>query len=208
MLRSFLTLLFGFIFSLSLSAQTAQEWLDRAAKTYSDVTSYYIKFQVEDNGGGTKETGELFANKEKYSLTVMDIRQIYDGKTLFTITYDDKEVTISKPESDSDDLLTPTKVLRMYKNGFTLSLDKKITVDNNKLQYIKLTPDTSSDILYMLVAVNTGNNTLTEYKEVYKSGATRTIGVEEYLENLIVPKALFKFDKQKYEKQGYIVTEI
>ena len=31
---------------------------------------------------------------------------------------------------------------------------------------------------------------------------------KDYLENLIIPKPLFKFDKSKYESDGYIVTQI
>ena len=46
------------------------------------------------------------------------------------------------------------------------------------------------------------------YNEYLNSGETRSIKVKEYLESLIIPRALFKFDQSKYEKDGYIVTQL
>ena len=138
----------------------------------------------------------------------MDIYQMYGGKKLFTIAKDDKEITISNPSADSDDFLTPTKVLAMYKSNFKPALDKKSTLNGQQVQYIKLTPSTATDVKHVLIAVNPKDATLVEYKEYFNNGDVRTLTVKEYLENLIIPSALFKFDKSKYEKDGYIVTTL
>ena len=196
------------ILSVSIQAQTAQQWLDKVSETYQKIPTYYIKFDLKENGSSGSNVGELFASKEKYSLEVMDIKQMYDGKTLYTVSKEDKEVTISQPASDSDDLLTPTKVLKMYKSGFKLDLSKSETIGGLKVQFVKLTPTSNSEIQSVQVGINTKSNTLYSYKESYKNGGSRTLTVKEYLENLIIPRALFKFDQSKYEKDGYIVTPI
>lgn len=190
-----------------MQAQTAQEWLDKVSNTYNSANSYYIKFELKDDSS-LKEIGEIFAVKEKYSLEILDIQQMFDGKTLYTISKDDKEITVSKPSPQSDDFLTPTKVLALYKTNFKASLDKKATVNGKSLQYIKLVPSGKSESDYVLIAVDTKNNTLYEYKEFLKGGGQRTITIKEYLENLIIPKSLFKFDQPKYERDGYIVTQL
>lgn len=200
-------LTFSMAFFSIAQAQTAQEWLDRVSATYNKANSYYIKFELKD-GNSKTEIGEIFAVKEKYSLEILDIQQMYDGKTLYTISKDDKEITVSKPAPNSDDFLTPTKVLALYKTNFKASLDKTATVGGKSLQYIKMTPSGKAEADYVMVAIDTKNNTLYEYKEFLKGGGTRTIQVKEYLENLIIPKSLFKFDQPKFEKDGYIVTQL
>ncbi len=208
MKKEFFSFVFILILSVSVHAQTAQQWLDKVSETYQKIPTYYIKFDLKENGSSSSSIGELFAAKEKYSLEVMDIKQMYDGKTLYTVSKEDKEVTVSQPAADSDDLLTPTKVLKMYKSGFKMDLGKSETIGGQKIQFVKLTPTSNSEIQSVQVGINTKSNTLHSYKESYKNGGSRTLTVKEYLENLIIPRALFKFDQSKYEKDGYIVTPI
>lgn len=196
------------LFSISISAQTAKELLDQVSSTYSKIPTYYIKFEIKENGNSKGEIGEVYAAKEKYNLSAMGINQIYDGKTLYTVSKEDKEVTVSTPTKDSDDLLTPVKILGMYKTGYKYELEKISTIEGEKIQFIKLTPTGNSDTKYISVGINTKHKTLYQYKEFDKNGGSRTITVKDYLENLIIPKPLFKFDKSKYESDGYIVTQI
>lgn len=209
MLKSVFSFFFGLTFIGLLTAQSAQDWLNQVNNTYQKTTSYYIKFEVKSSDEPKQvEVGELYAVKEKYSLHIMDILQMYDGKSLYTISKADKEATISKPTPESDDFLTPTKILGMYQLDYKADLDKSTTVAGKKIQWIKLTPIKTSEINYISVGIDTQTNTLVDYKEYYKNGSSRSIAVKDYLENLIIPRALFKFDQSKYEKDGYIVTHL
>lgn len=208
MLKILLSSFFALSLVLSVQAQTAQEWLDRVSNTYNQASSYYINFEFQFNEGDEVQIGELFAVKEKFSLQVMDITQMYDGKLLYTISKDDKEVTILKPDENSNDFLTPTKILYTYKKNFTPTLDKTTTIDGVKVQQIKLTPNQPNEYDYIMIAIDVSTQTIKMYNEYLKSGETRSIKVKEYLESLIIPRALFKFDQSKYEKDGYIVTQL
>lgn len=208
MLKILLSSFFALSLVLSVQAQTAQEWLDKVSNTYNQASSYYINFEFQFNEGDEVQIGELFAVKEKFSLQVMDITQMYDGKLLYTISKDDKEVTILKPDENSNDFLTPTKILYTYKNNFTPTLDKTTTIDGVKVQQIKLTPNQSNEYDYIMIAIDVSTQTIKMYNEYLNSGETRSIKVKEYLESLIIPRALFKFDQSKYEKDGYIVTQL
>jgi len=202
------SLIFVLLISHFSNAQTAQEWLNKVNDNYQNASTYYIKFEVKESGNPESETGELFASKNKYSLDVMGISQMYDGKRLYTVSKEDKEVTVSNPAPGSDDLLTPTKVLNMYESGYTASLDKSATVAGKKIQYVRLKSASQQEIDYITIGINKDDSTLSEYKEVYKNGTWRSITVKDYLENLIIPHTLFKFDQSKYENDGYIVTRI
>ena len=208
MLKILLSSFFALSLVLSVQAQTAQEWLDRVSNTYNQASSYYINFEFQFNEGDEVQIGELFAVKEKFSLQVMDITQMYDGKFLYTISKDDKEVTILKPDENSNDFLTPTKILYTYKKNFTPTLDKTTIIDGVKVQQIKLTPNQPNEYDYIMIAIDVSTQTIKMYNEYLKSGETRSIKVKEYLESLIIPRALFKFDQSKYEKDGYIVTQL
>ena len=208
MLKILLSSFFALSLVLSVQAQTAQEWLDSVSNTYNQASSYYINFEFQFNEGDEVQIGELFAVKEKFSLQVMDITQMYDGKLLYTISKDDKEVTILKPDENSNDFLTPTKILYTYKNNFTPTLDKTTTIDGVKVQQIKLTPNQPNEYDYIMIAIDVSTQTIKMYNEYLNSGETRSIRVKEYLESLIIPRALFKFDQSKYEKDGYIVTQL
>lgn len=207
-MKKFLWFFLILALGISTHAQTAQEWLDKVQATYNELPTYYIRFDVTENGTLHPEKGELFASKNKFSVDVLGIKQMYDGKTLYTVSKEDKEVTISHPEPDSDDLLSPTKVLNMYKSGYNLSLDKSTVINGKKVQYIQLKPTKSSELTSIKVGIDKETNTLLEFSEIYKNGQTRTITVKEFLQNLIIPRSLFKFEQSKYEKDGYIVTRL
>ena len=201
-LFTFLVFLSGII----AYAQDAKDLLDKVKSKYQKASTYYIKFDLEN--GGKKFQGEVFSLKEKFNLNVMDINQLYDGKKLYTISNDDKEVTISNSRN-TDDLLTPTKILNSYTNDYTYKLDKKQTIAGQPIQYVRFTPkNNQSAIQYALLGINTNNNQIYQYKEVSKNNQTTSITVKEYLENLIIHKSYFNFDSNKYKSKGYIVTQL
>ena len=207
-------LFFSFILLLvgvgMVNAQTAKQMLDNVYNKYQNAQSYYIKFDFEhQNKGNTqKKSGEVYSAKQKFNLNVDDTNQIFDGKKLYTIAKDEKEVVISNA-SNTEDFLTPTKVLNAYRIGYHYTLDKKQTIGGQNIQFIKLTPTSQgSTIKYSILGVNTKNNQIYSYQEFGKDGSKTTINVKEYLENLIIHKDYFNFDQKKYKSKGYIVTQL
>lgn len=192
-------------------AQSPEQILDKVATQHKKNVNYFIAFDYELNnpktGVSQKETGEVYTAKKKYNLSLLGIKQIYNGKKLYTIDKETQEVIITNPKDNDDDLITPTKVLDMYKNGFKLSLDQKKTIKGNPIQYIKLVPEKKSDIKHYLVGVNTNNNTLYQYQSVNQENTKTTLTITKYLENLIIPKNIFKFNNKEYIKKGYFITE-
>src|SRR5690606_16701193 len=118
MLKILLSSFFALSLVLSVQAQTAQEWLDSVSNTYNQASSYYINFEFQFNEGKEVQIVELIAVNGKFSLIVMDINQMYNRKFLYTNYKVDKEVTISNPEKNNNDILTPTKFLYTSKKNF------------------------------------------------------------------------------------------
>lgn len=203
---TFILLVFGVA---SINAQTAKQILDNVYTKYTNANSYYIKFDLKHtlNGKVNSNSGEVFSMKQKFNLNVGDINQIFTGTKLYTISKDDKEVTISDT-SNSDDFLTPTKILNNYKTGYTYTLANKKSIAGNNIQFIKLTPTNSSTIKYSILGVNISNNQIYDYNEFGKNGETTSVTVKDYVENLLIHKSYFNFDQKKYKSQGYVITQL
>ena len=206
-------LIYSFILLLvgvgTLNAQSAKQILDKVYAKYTNASSYYIKFDFSAtaNGKSTSRSGEVFSMNKKFNLNVGDISQVFTGTKLYTVSNDDKEVTISDA-LNTDDFLTPTKVLNTYRSGFSYALTDKKTVGGKTIQYIKLTPTTTSTMKYCTLGVNTANNQIYDYKEFGKNGETTSIVVKDYVQNLLIHKSYFNFDQKKYKSKGYIITQL
>ncbi len=206
--------IFSFILLLvgvgMVSAQSAKQMLDKVHAKYQNAQTYYIKFDFDHSakGNSQKKSGEVYSAKQKFNLNIDQVSQIFDGKKLYTITKDEKEVVISNA-SNTEDFLTPTKILNSYKTGYHSTFDKKQTIAGETIQLIKLTPTTQNATMkYALLGVNVKNNQIYSYQEFAKDGSKTTITVKDYLENLIIHKDYFNFDQKKYKSKGYIVTQL
>ena len=201
---------------LPVSAQNSKDaktLLDNVSKNYQNKSSFYLKFNstLKNTSANTSDSysGEVYVKKNKYNLSVpkMDIRQIYDGYKLYTISSDMQEVTVTKPDADSEELFTPTRVLDMYKSGFNLSIDGMRKAAGKNLTFVKLTPTSATKgIKHVLVGIDRTTNELVQLIEVNNNGTTTTLTVEKQLNDIIVPNSILSFNKDFYK--DYYISEI
>lgn len=193
-------------------AQNAKGILDKVSANYKNKKSYYIKFKSELNNEKTNTkdnySGEIYIKKEKYNLSIpkMGIQQIYTGDKLYSINNEMEEITVTKPEKNSTELFTPTRVLDIYKTGFNLSIDGKENTHNKTITKIKLIPINQKNLRYIIVGVNQKDNTLHYLQEVDNNNTKTTFTVEKQLSNIIIPKSLLIFNKKFYK--NYYISEI
>ena len=77
----------------------------------------------------------------------MGVQRLFDGETLYTISPEDEEVTISKDNSEDDNTISPSALLTFYESGYNYKLDISQLKFGRKIQYIKLTPiDSEAEI--------------------------------------------------------------
>lgn len=215
MKNTFFTLLLMLFITpaLAQNSSEAKALLDKVSASYQNKSSFYLKFNSALQNASTKTndsySGEVYVKKNKYNLTVpkMDINQIYDGSKLYTISKDQQEVTVTKPEANSEELFTPTRVLDMYKSGFNLSMDKSRNVNGKNLTFVKLTPVSGSKgIKHVLVGIDKTKNEMVQLIEVNNNNTTTTVTVEKQLNDIIVPKSILTFNKNYYK--DYFISEI
>lgn len=214
-MKAFIYALVCVMFLAPLSAQNSAEakrLLDDVSNAYKQRNSFVMRFDSElhNTKTNTKDQfdGQVYVRGERYNLSVpkMDIRQIYDGTKLHTVSADQKEVTVTKPDPSGDELFTPTKVFELYRKGYTLSMDKTANINGRNITFVKLTPSQAGGIKHVLVGIDKAKKELVQLVEVNQNNTTTTITVREQVANVVVPNSMLTFNKNEYS--GYYITEM
>lgn len=184
-------------------AQDAQSLLTEVyekTKSYENI-SIDFKYVLENTSENiNQETrGDVVIEGDNYVLNILGLTQIYDGKTLYTISPEDEEVTISSENTEEESTITPSKMLSFYKDGYTYEMDIVQDVKGRKIQYVKLNPiDTNSEINEVLLGIDANTKHIYNLIEIGKNGTKTTLTVNSFKTNEPISKTLFTFDKSKY----------
>ena len=207
-IRNTITLLFLTLALNSFSQNKGKALLNEVSqkvKSYQNI-SIDFKYVLENTKEKIKQEtrGDVVLQGEKYKLNILGVTRLFDGKKLYSISPEDEEVTISSQSEDSEDNITPSKMLSFYEDGYTYALDIEQNVQGRKIQYVKLTPiDSNSEINYILLGIDTQTKHIYTLIQIGKNGTKTTLTVNSFKTNEPLSKTLFTFDANKY-KDYYI----
>lgn len=202
------TLFFFTLISFSLStAQTkdpkAKQWLNEVndkVNAYENIQisfKYVLENEAENIRQETK--GKVTLEGDKYVLDVLGIQRIFNGKTLYTISPEDEEVTISTENPDEENTIAPSKLLSFYESGYNYKLDIVQDKFGRKIQYIKLSPiDSNSEIKYALLGIDAKTKHIYNLIEIGNNATKTTLTVLEFKTNMPLSPSFFNFDASKY----------
>lgn len=182
-------------------AETLLTEVSNKIKSYKNIS---IDFKYELNNVNeenmSQETrGDVVIEGEKYKLNILGVTRIFDGKTLYTISPEDEEVTISSENSEEEGTIAPSDMLSFYENGYTYKMDIVQNVKGRKIQYVKLSPmDTNSEIKHVLLGIDATTKHIYNLIEVGKNGTKTTLTVNSFQTDQPISKTLFTFDDSKY----------
>ncbi|WP_425075720.1 LolA family protein [Psychroserpens sp. S379A] len=187
-------------FGFSQDAQSLLDDVYNNTKSYENISidfKYVLQNTSENINQETR--GDVVIEGDKYVLNILGVTQIFDGKTLYTISPEDEEVTISSDNTEEESTITPSKMLSFYKDGYTYELDIVQNVKGRKIQYVKLNPiDTNSEIKEVLLGIDANTKHIYNLIEIGKNGTKTTLTVNSFKTNEPISKTLFTFDKSKY----------
>jgi len=166
----------------------------------------YVLINTEENI--KQETqGDVIMQGEKYVLNIMGITRIYDGKTLYNISPEDEEVTISSENTEDENTITPSKMLSFYEEGYNYTMDIVQNVNGRKIQYVKLIPiDSKSEIKHVLLGIDTKTKHIYNLIEIGANNTKTTLTVNSFKTNEPLSKTLFTFDAKKYK--DYFINKL
>jgi len=182
--------------------------VSQKVKSYSNISidfRYVLENTAEDLKQVTK--GDVVLQGEKYKLNILGITRLYDGKTMYSISPEDEEVTISSEDGSDSDAITPSKMLSFYEEGYTYALDIEQNMNGRKIQYVKLTPiDSSSEIKTILLGIDAQTKNIYNLIQIGKNDTKTTLTVNSFKTNETLSKTLFTFDANKY--QDYYINKL
>lgn len=213
-MRSFGLLLISFIFTtIGYGQQDAKKLLDEVSskvKTYKNIQiDFRYNLENTEENVSQETRGNVSLSGDKYVLEMLGIKRIFDGTNIYTIIPEDEEVTISKFDPNSDNEITPSKMLNFYENGYTAKMDIEQNVKGRKIQYIELiVSDKNSDIKKILLGVDVQTKHIYKLIQVDSNNTKYTVTVQNFKTDLPLSNNSFMFDKNKYEAEGYYINHL
>ena len=189
----------------SFEAKTLLDEVTQKVKSYENI-SIDFKYVLNNSEENIRQEtrGDVIMQSEKYVLNILGVTRIFDGKTLYSISPEDEEVTISSENSEDENTITPSKMLSFYENGYNYSMDIIQNVNGRKIQYVKLVPiDSKSEIKHVLLGIDIKTKHIYNLIEIGSNDTKTTLTVNSFKTNEPLSKTLFTFDESKY-KDYYI----
>ena len=88
-------------------------------------------------------------------------------------------------------------------------MDITQNVKGRKIQYIKLIPiDSKAEIKDILLGIDERTKHIYRLIQTDANGTKYTLTVNSFKTNQPLSKTLFTFDKEKYQKEGYYISQL
>ena len=197
--------------SFAQNSAEAKKLLNQVSEKVKSYDNIWIEFKyvLENSQENIKQEtrGDVVLEVNKYLLNILGTTRLYNGKTLYSISPEDEEVTISNEDFNDEDTITPSKMLSFYEDGYTYKMDIVQNIKGRKIQYVKLTPISSdAEINYILLGIDAQTNHIYNLIEIGKNGTRTTLTVNSFKTNEQLSKTLFTFDESKY--QDYYINKL
>ncbi|MCC1484233.1 LolA family protein [Winogradskyella immobilis] len=189
-------------------AKSFLEEVSTKVKAYKNI-SLSFKYELNNVSENIKQEtkGDVTIEGDKYILNVLGITRVFDGETLYTISPEDEEVTISSENSDDEGTITPSEMLSFYEDGYTYKMDIIQNVKGRRIQFVKLNPiDTNSEIKQILLGVDATTKHIYNLTEIGKNGTRTILTVTAFKTDEPISETLFTFDESKYP--NYYINKI
>ena len=155
-----------------------------------------FKYVLENTSENIKQEtrGDVVLEGDKYKLNILGVTRLFDGKTLYNISPEDEEVTVSTKKDDDEDIIAPSKMLSFYENGYTSNMDIIQDVKGRKIQYVKLVPMSSKDQRKeIILGIDSQTKNIYNLIEIGKKGTKTTLTVNSFKTNQPLSKNQFIF---------------
>ena len=205
-MRSIISVLFIYLIGFSLQAQDAKkakELLDDVTTKVKSYNNIVIDFKYSLSNPkeriNQESNGNVALQGNLYHLNFMGVTKIFDGKKVYTIVPEDEEVTQENFDANDEKAISPNKMLTFFTSGYKYAWDIPQNVKGRKIQFVKLTPNSSKDTRKeILVGIDTQTKHIYTVIEVGKNGTKTTLTVNSFKTNQPLSKNHFTFTKSKY----------
>jgi len=174
-----------------------QSVIDKVSSYNNFVADLSYTMVNTDMNINEKKSGKIFVSGDKYRIEMPGQTIISDGTTLWTYLEDSQEVMVSNME-DSDQTISPTKILTSYNKDYDAKFDKDATYKNSNLKLIDLKSSEGKKFEKMSVLVNATSLELENFSIYDKNGNVFTYHIINLKPNAELEAGTFTFNPKKY----------
>lgn len=143
-----------------------------------------------------ERTGSLLVSGDKYKMNAAGRIIFSDGKSIWTYIESSNEVQIHSME-DSDDAMTPSKLLTSYSSNYKSKIIKEKNQDPN-IEMIELIPLKQKNIVKAILGIDKARKQVKSFSMFDKSGSVYTYKINKFQTDVPVQSADFIFDASKF----------
>lgn len=175
---------------LPLTAQTAQQVLDKTAAVVSNKSGAQATFVMK--GGNLNTSGTIAIKGRKFQVTTPQATIWFDGKTQWTYVKQNDEVNVANPSEAELQAINPYTFIYIYKNGYTPTMTKKGTSYEVHLT----ATDKKRGIQEMYIVMNAKSYVPSQIRLLRKGGWT-TIDISNF-KKATLADAAFRFNSKDF----------
>lgn len=194
------------VFAQKIDPQTLLKQASEKAAAYQSISANFI-YSLKNVSAKLDDSqkGKIMVKGDKYRLEVAQQIILYDGKAIYTIMPDAKEVQINNLE-DMDNAITPNKIFTDYHKNFTAKSVTEKTVKGVVCQEIELESVRKKEFVKAVLTIVKSDLTPQEIQMTDKKGTIHTYTVESFKANQPIEDAVFTFKASDYK--GYEVIDM
>ena len=182
--------------------------LSAKTKSYSSIrTEFSYALVNKDRKINNSQFWKLLLKGDKYRLDMGDQLIISDGKTMWKILKNDKEVEISTP-SAKEDALNPKNIFTMYEKGFKFKYIKEEKLGSKIVHVIDLFPIVPKEKDYNSIRLFIDKTALQVLKSEIKgkNGNVYTYDIKKFSTNETVDEGQMTFKKAEFP--GFEINDL
>ncbi|MCG1037046.1 LolA family protein [Polaribacter sargassicola] len=201
--------------TFSQKSEEAKSLLDEVSKKMGAYKNMNIGFAqtLSNEDAGIKEgdeppiRGEITLQGEKYNLNYLGNTFIFDGKKLYVINNDEKEISITEGDMGEDDgFIYPSKLLTFYKEGYNFEMGDLKNLQGRKIQFVTLNPiDSNSDIVKVELGIDAKTKHIYKLIQTGSNTSKTTFTITKLKSNQTLPNQFFSLDLAKYKQLKYTI---
>lgn len=199
-----IVLLFALVFSLSAFGQSNKEAEELVKEVINKISSYEnfqadLSYTMVNNEMdiNEKKTGSIIVSGEKYRIEMEGQIIICDGVSLWTYIVDSQEVMLSNV-SDSEEGISPTKILTTYDENYKSSFDNDKKYKNSNIKKVDLKANEDKGFQQLSLLLNSKDKSLESFSIYDMNGSVFTYHIINLKPNIDLATDTFTFDTAKY----------
>ncbi|MCL2510800.1 MAG: outer membrane lipoprotein carrier protein LolA [Bacteroidales bacterium] len=191
-------------FAQKVEPQALLKQASEKAATYQTISANFT-FSLKNTAAKLDDSqkGKIMVKGDKYRLEVARQIVLCDGKTIYTIMPDAKEVQINDLE-DMDDIITPSKVFTDYYKNFTAKSVTEKTIKGTVCQVIELESAKKNEFTKAVLTIAKSDLMPQEIQMTDKKGTLHTYTLENCKVNQPIEDAVFTFTSSDYKDYDVI----